>query len=93
MTLIKHKTFYNKKKTYLLFWQLSSIQLKVSLSWIIVINALKILSEVAEECNKEKGSCMNNKCRLFYRVSHITVSTFFVIFSGSRAHTEELAIG
>ena len=52
MTLIKHKTFYNKKKTYLLFWQLSSIQLKVSLSWIIVVNALKILSEVAEECKK-----------------------------------------
>ena len=67
MTLIKHKTFYNKKKTYLLFWQLSSIQLKVSLSWIIVVNALKILSEVAEECNKEKGSCMNNKCHLFYK--------------------------
>ena len=31
------------------------------------INALKILSEVAEECNKEKGSCMNNKCHLFYK--------------------------
>ena len=52
MTLIKHKTFFIKKKTYLLFWQLSSIQLKVSLSWIIVVNALKILSEVAEECKK-----------------------------------------
>ena len=67
MTLIKHKTFYNKKENIFIILTIIKHSIEGLFIMNFFINALKILSEVAEECNKEKGSCMNNKCHLFYK--------------------------